>query len=256
VIVIKVIEMMIYTAREYKPNECVDLGAAVGTWLGANNMILTGRDGKPVSRLLRRAMTVGLAGSGVTVLDMRLVPSMVVRAEIKKHGMGAGIYVRYSVQNGVEILLYDKNGEPAKEDAVNKINSILKRREFHRVSIEELGTILYYPNGIEDFVKMTTGQISYNKKLNIYVDAQDDPVAMLVPPLFEKYGFKYTLFNELVAGYNIPKPKEDFISNLRKGKYDYGIRFLDENIELYDGNGNMVEKFNKVVSLLEYLRGK
>ncbi len=248
--------MDVYTSREYKPNECVDLGAAIGTWLGANNMILTGRDGKPVSRLLRRALTVGLAGTGVTVLDMRLVPAMVVRSEIRKHGMGAGIYVKYSPQNGVEILLYDKNGEPSKKEEIDKINAILKRGEYHRVSIEELGTILYYPNGIEDFIRMTTSQISYTKKLDIFVDAQDNPIAMVVPPLFEKYGFKPTMFNELVAGYNIPKPKEDFIANLKKGTYDYGIRFLDENIELYDGKGNKLETFNKVTSLLEYLRDR
>ncbi|MEM3342111.1 MAG: hypothetical protein QW728_05415, partial [Thermoplasmata archaeon] len=85
--------MKIYETEYYNPKECVDLGTSIGMWLGPNSMILTGRDGKSVSRLVRRAISVGITSTGVSILDMRVAPKRIVSFQTWKHSMGGGLYV-------------------------------------------------------------------------------------------------------------------------------------------------------------------
>ena len=48
--------MKIYSSDDCDARQCLDLGMAIGAWLGQNGMIMTGTDGKPISRLVRRGV--------------------------------------------------------------------------------------------------------------------------------------------------------------------------------------------------------
>ena len=244
--------MKIYTSDMCEAKECLGLGMAVGAWLGQNGMIMTGTDGKPVSRLVRRALTVGLASQGVTVLDMRMVPDAVVSYEVKRQGMGAGIYVSFDGSH-FAVDLYKSDGEHADQETVDQINKIRATDKYGHLGIQELGTILYYPNGIEDYIDHLYSQVQFRKPLNIMADCQTTPVAAVVPGLFERYGIKVTLFNGLVSGYANPKPKEEFLEAMSRERYNLGLRFMDV-VEIYDGDGNKVDERHGLGELLQYLR--
>jgi phosphomannomutase len=244
--------MKIYSADECDARQCLDLGMAIGAWLGHNGMIMTGTDGKPVSRLVRRALTVGLAGMGVTVLDMRMVPEVVVGYEVKKQGMGAGLYVAFDGAR-FHVSIYKSDGEPLDQATVQKILALRGQPPAQKLGIMDLGTILYYPNGIEDYIDSIYSEISFRKPVSVLVDCQTTPIAALIPGLFERYGIKATLFNGLVSGYGTPKPKEEFLATLKRERFHLGLRFLDA-VEIYDGHGNKVDERHGIKEVLLYLR--
>jgi phosphomannomutase len=244
--------MKIYSADEYDPRECVELGAAIGTWLGQNNMIMTGTDGRPISRLVRRALTVGLASIGVTVLDMRMVPDIVLKYEIKRQGMGAGLYVSF---DGVQFIvsLFDSAGENIDEKTAHKVKELKEHRKYPKVSIMDLGTVLYYPNGIEDYIDQLSLEVTFRKPLTILADCQTTPIAAIVPGLFERFGIKTTLFNGLTSGYGAPRSKEEFLSNLKHDKYSLGLRFVDV-VEIYKPNGSVLDERPNLKDTLLFLK--
>jgi len=244
--------MKIHAANEYDPRECVDLGAAIGTWLGTESMIMTGTDGKPISRLVRRALTVGLASTGITVLDLRMVPDVVVKFEIKRQGMGAGLYVSY---DGTEfsIRLYNSDGESMEEEKARQLREVRAHKKYLKVSIPNLGTILYYPNGIEDYIDSLSSELSFRKNISVLADCQSTPIAAVIPGLFERFGIKTTLFNGLVSGYGTPKPKEEFIQSLKRERYNLGIRFL-EHVEIYGSDGTVIDEGRSISDALLFIK--
>jgi len=244
--------MRIYSAESCDARECLEQGMAIGSWLGQNGMIMTGTDGKPVSRLVRRALTVGLASSGVTVLDMRMVPDVVVAYEVKRQGMGAGLYVSFDGSK-VHVDLCKGEDEPVDEESVRRIRQARAQAGHEILGIMDLGTILYYPNGIEDYIDYLSGEFQFRKPMTILADCQTTPVAALVPGLLERFGIKTTLFNGLVSGYATPKSKEEFLEALRRERVNFGLRFV-EVVEIYDGEGTKLEERQGLKPLLQYLR--
>ena len=244
--------MKIYSADSCDARECLELGMAIGSWLGQNGMIMTGTDGKPVSRLVRRALTVGLASRGVTVLDMRMVPDVVVGYEVKRQGMGAGLYVFFDGSR-VHVDLSKGEGEPVDEDSVRRIRQARSQAGYETLGIQDLGTVLYYPNGIEDYIDKLSSELQFRKPMAILADCRTTPIAAMVPGLLERYGIKTTLFNGLVSGYATPKPKEEFLEALRRERFDLGLRFVDV-VEIYDGGGNRLDERQGLRPLLQFLR--
>ena len=244
--------MKIYSSDTCDALESLELGMAIGAWLGQNGMIMTGTDGKPISRLVRRALTVGLASRGVTVLDMRMVPDIVVGYEVKRQGMGAGLYVSFDGSK-VHVELWKGEGESIDEESVRQIRQIRAQAGYERLGIMDLGTVLYYPNGIEDYIDYLSSELQFRKPLSILADCQTTPLAAIVPGLLERYGIKTTLFNGLVSGYANPKPKEEFLEALKRERYNLGLRFMDV-VEIYDGEGTMLEERHGLKALLQYLK--
>jgi len=244
--------MKIYSSDECDARQCLDLGMAIGSWLGQNGMIMTGTDGKPISRLVRRALTVGLASMGVTVLDMRMVPEVVVGYEVRKQGMGAGLYVSFDGTR-YTVTIFKSDGEPLEQETVNRILAARGQSASHKLGIMDLGTILYYPNGIEDYIDSLYAEFSFRKPMTVLVDCQTTPIAAVLPGLFERYGIKTTLFNGLVSGYGTPKPKEEFLEALKRDKYTLGLRFLDV-VEIYTGDGTKVDERHGIKEVLLYLK--
>jgi len=244
--------MKIYSSDDCDARQCLDLGMAIGAWLGQNGMIMTGTDGKPISRLVRRALTVGLASTGVTVLDMRMVPEVVVGYEVKKQGMGAGLYVSFDGTR-YNVDIFKSDGEPLDDVNTKKILALRGQPVAHKLGIMDLGTILYYPNGIEDYIDSLYSEISFRKPIAVLVDCQTTPIAAVIPGLFERYGMKTTLFNGLVSGYGIPKPREEFLAALKREKYQIGLRFM-ETVEIYSGDGTRVDERAGIRELLLYLK--
>ena len=244
--------MKIYSSDSCDARQCLDLGMAIGAWLGQNGMIMTGTDGKPISRLVRRALTVGLASMGVTVLDMRMVPEVVVGYEVKKQGMGAGLYVSFDgTRYNVSIMKGD--GEAVDPETADRIMTMRGQPLKHKLAIMDLGTLLYYPNGIEDYIDALSSEISFRKPVSVLADCQTDPIAAVIPGLFERYGMKTTLFNGLVSGYTTPKPKEEFLAALKHDRYHLGLRFLDV-VEIYDGGGAKLDERHGIKEALLYLK--
>ncbi|MEM3445293.1 MAG: hypothetical protein QXJ27_06375 [Thermoplasmata archaeon] len=215
--------MRLYAWKEYEPVDSVLLGCAVGTFFGKDRVIGVGRDGKPVCRFVRREIISGLASTGITTFDVRLVPSVALRHVIREQGIDGGLYVSY-YDGEIQVHLYDSEGENAGLDVIQQIMEIKKGGKFTKVGIEELGVTTYYPNAIEDFVKAMHERIQFWKQMKLLVDCQGDPVAFIVRPLLNNYGIEPVILNEFISGYSRPPSEELFLETFHKENFSYGLR--------------------------------
>jgi len=153
----------------------------------------------------------------------------------------------------VHVDLCKGENEPVDEESVKKIRQARAHATYELLGIQELGTVLYYPNGIEDYIDYLSSEIQFRKPMLILADCRTTPVAAIVPGIMERYGIKATLFNGLVSGYANPKPKEEFLEALRRERFNLGLRFMDL-IEIYDGEGNRLDERQGLGPLLIYLK--
>jgi phosphomannomutase len=225
--------MRLYAWKEYNPRESIDLGCAVGTYFGKDRVVGIGRDGKPVSRFIRRELISGLASTGITTLDVRLVPSVSLRHVIAEQNLDAGLYVSY--YNGeVQVHLYDKHGDNANPSVIEKILAIFRARKFITMGIEELGTTTYYPNAMDDYLRYLHASISFKKDLQMLVDCQGDPIAIIIEPLLSQYGIQPTLMNAFLSGYSHTASEDAFLNVMYTEGYKYGLRIeRDDTLGMY-----------------------
>lgn len=247
---------LVYSSKEYSPKECIDVGCAIATWLGPEKIIVTGRDGKPVSRYARRALIVGLAACGVSSLDMRMIPSRILRYEIHKMTVEAGVYVSY-FDNTIQVHVYNERGENLSHAEVNRIQDIIRSGTFAKTSLTEFGSSSYYPNALEDYVAKVTQTINFRNPMKILVDCQGDPICSVVPQLFEKYDIKTVLFNDFMSGYDHPKGRDEFLKQLAAGRFELGVRLeRDDTKGIEIINGEKTAHVKSMEELLSYLRDK
>ncbi|MFQ5837546.1 MAG: hypothetical protein ACE5HJ_02025 [Thermoplasmata archaeon] len=221
--------MKLHTAEDLDVYEVVDLGQAVGTAYGPASLLLTGRDGLHVSRMAKRGLILGIAYTGASVLDLRLTPKLVLDDHLGRQGEGA-LYVDYRPSR-IRITL---DGEGA-EEKLQEIYRILEARDFVRAPLSDLGAISLYPNAIDDYVSGIHKRVDFLKSHRTLVDCQNGPVTVLVGPLFESYGMRVDLFNDRVTHYQEPRGEDEFLDRLQRGRYDLGIRCLEEKFDLYRG---------------------
>ncbi|MEM4308018.1 MAG: hypothetical protein QXU48_03010 [Thermoplasmata archaeon] len=215
--------MRLYAWKEYNPLESVLLGCAIGTFFGKDKVIGVGRDGKPVCRFVRREIISGLASTGITAFDVRLVPSVALRHVIQEQEIDAGVYVSF-FDGEIQVHLYDASGENASEEVIQQILAIKKSGNFTRVGIEELGTTTYYPNAMEDFVNSLHKKIDFWKEMKLLVDCQGDPVTFIIEPLLKKYGIEPVVLNAFISGYGKTPSEDVFLETLHKENFSYGLR--------------------------------
>lgn len=215
--------MRLYSWRDYNPFESLKLGCAVGTFFGKDKVIGVGRDGKPVCRFVRRDLISGLASTGTTTFDVRLVPSVALRHVIREQEIDGGLYVSY-YDGEIQVHLYDATGENAGTEVIEQILKIKEGEKFVRVGVEEIGTTTYYPNAMDDFVKTIHTKINFWKEMKVLVDCQGDPIALIVEPLLKKYGIEPVLLNTFISGYGKKPSEEVFLTTFAQQNFKYGLR--------------------------------
>ncbi len=223
--------MELYTAEDLDVYGVVDLGQAVGTAYGPASLLLTGRDGLHVSRMVKRGLILGIAYTGASVLDLRLTPKLVLDDHLSHQGEGA-LYVDYRPSR-IRIAL---DGQKAEEKA-QEAYSILESKEFVRAPLSDLGAISLYPNAIDDYVNGIHKRVDFLRSLSVLVDCQNRPITVLMSPLLESYGMRVDLFNDRVTHYQEPRGEEEFLDRFRRGRYDLAIRWIEDRFELYDKEG-------------------
>jgi phosphomannomutase len=243
---------MTYEFDEYDPKTFIEIGLAFGTLSGAETMIVAGRDGKPVTRLAKRAMGLGIAWTGTTVLDLRLMPKEIVKHEVKRLMASGGFYISYE-NNKFSVDLFDNEGDAVDEDFKNEIKKTIKGNKYSKVAVTKLGTHMYYPNAVDDYVNDIASEVSFKKPVNIIVDCQNSPMTMAVPQLFERYGITVSTTNTFFTGYATNQDLNEFLRQLKEGDFYLGLRLMPDTIEIYNAKGKKVADKKNIVAALKYI---
>lgn len=179
---------------EIHPDFGAKLGAALGMAFGANTQMLASRDSDPVSRIMKRAITAGLASVGVEIVDLQFTSIPQTRQEMRTGKYVAGLHVRRNPRNrnNTDIIIFNKEG---RDISINQTKSI--ERYFYGEDIKRANQLavgdLYYPERtnetyISHMLKHLDQDAIKKAKFKVLIDYSYGLASTIMPSVLGKLG--------------------------------------------------------------------
>jgi phosphomannomutase/phosphoglucomutase len=238
--------------RDLTTEAAYQIGRAFAVLLAARGeagAVAVGRDNRPSGPALRDALTSGLTESGVSVVDIGVVPTPLLYWSLHHFAVVGGIQITGSHNppeyNGFKISVGTESlhGEGIQE-LLHIIQRATPRNADSRGTVRHEAVIDRY---IDDVVARI-GPLS--RPLRVVVDAGNGAGALVAEKLYSRLGVTGTyLFCESDGTFpnHHPDPTvvenlHDIIAAVRDGKADMGIAFDGDadRIGLIDGRGEIV----------------
>lgn len=130
---------------ELNPEFGAKLGSAIAMAFGVNAALIASRDPDPVSRLLKRSITAGLASVGVKVNDLQTTSIPQTRQELRTGKYSGGLHVRRSPRRNdyIDIIIFNKDGRDITLSMAKSIERFFFGEDIKRVHHDKVGKILY-----------------------------------------------------------------------------------------------------------------
>jgi mannose-1-phosphate guanylyltransferase/phosphomannomutase len=127
------------------PEMAVRLGAALGTSLKRGARVAASRESAVGYRMIKRAVIVGLTSAGVSIGDLRTLPSAVGKHLLKTEDYEAAFHVGAHPTNPevIQIRLFERPGIALSAELQKEIEKHFTRQELRRVPFDEVGSISY-----------------------------------------------------------------------------------------------------------------
>ncbi len=120
------------------------LAEAFGTQLPVGSTVLIGRDHHKSSRMLKRAFVGGMLAAGIDVINLKSIPSAVLRFNLARNPEYiAGIYFRQVREDttSTAITFYNDEALRIKNDLAKKIEKMYFKETFRRVEFSQIGSV-------------------------------------------------------------------------------------------------------------------
>ncbi len=183
-------------------NEMVaKLAASFGSIIPVGKTILMSRDYHRASRMLKRSFLGGLLGTGLNVVDLKLMPLPVMRFLLSNTDAVAGVHFRQSPENPAitEILFYDSDGLPIDTNTEKSIERIFFRESFRRVNYNEIGEIKddlpSFKTYREKFLSLIDKELIQSSKSKIIVDLLNGSTSVIYPDLINSLSIENIILN-------------------------------------------------------------
>lgn len=246
------------------PEFAAKLGAALGAALPADSYVAINRDVHRSSRMLKRALISGLAGSGVNVWDLNTLPIPVARHFVRTDSStSAGIHVRLSPfdQRVVDIRLMNEEGMNQSRQTERNIERIYHREDFRRAYFQEIGRIDYAPRPVEKYVDDFLARIDCerirNAAFSLVVDYSHGSAADVLSELLIRIGVDVLPLNAIIDESKLAILRDQFQSDLQRMSKIMGALAANVGVKLdvggeklfvVDERGQVLD--NMTVSLL------
>ncbi len=225
------------------------LGSGFGQTISSGNVVVTGRDGKGFSRLLKRAMTCGIMENGVEVLDTRLVPRSVTRYCVSDTASDFGVYVGFdSRRPGIlGVTFFDGKGaflgQDMLEGILGKMGCLGKT-----ASAREVGDVVFFsdagPRYEAEILKAVDLKAISAARPKVMLDCSNGPVSVTLPQILRKLDCQVVASHDNPAAYLGSRPvladdglMAEFARKVKDGGADLGValdpcgesaRFVDD----------------------------
>ncbi|MDR0927732.1 MAG: NTP transferase domain-containing protein [Ignavibacteria bacterium] len=169
------------------PEFCAKLGAAFGLAIGVNKTIVTSRAPDNCSRIMKRALSAGLASVGISSNDMQVSSIPQTRQELRSGKFDAGVHIRRSPRypNMHDIILFSKDGKDISTDTAKKVERYFFGEDVARVAEEAMGRVVVNSHSNESYVQKYIASIDVEKvrerKFKILVDYSYGLSATILP---------------------------------------------------------------------------
>jgi len=192
------------TNVELTPEFAARLGAAYGSTLPKDSVILAGRDAIRASRMLKRAFVGGLLSAGINVIDITMVSIPILRYKLTTFGEVGGVHFRQSPEDpaATEMIFYDGEGSEISTNMAKGIERIYFKENFRRVQYSEPGSISDVPRLFdyysEHYLKSLNAELMRKKRPKVVIDLNHSPAGSLLPDLLTELGCEVIELNSHV----------------------------------------------------------
>ncbi len=238
---------------EINPDFAVKLGAAIGMSFGKNATLLASRDPDKFSRIVKRAITAGLASVGTNVNDLQTTSIPQTRQELRTGKYVGGIHVRRSPRNPdkTDIIIFSSDGRDINLSKVKTIERYFFGEDIKRVHYSETGQ-LFYPERtneiyINRFLQSLDSQLIKSRRFKVLMDYSYGLAAGIFPVILGSLNLETLSLHDYVdAMKHKPMPEgineqesSEAVRIMKSLGYELGfiIEPGAEKISLIDGRG-------------------
>jgi len=208
-----------------------NLGRAFGTYVlrGGGKTVAVSGDIRPTTPGLIKNLTKGLMETGVTVIDMGILPTP------------ANYYSMYEINVDGAVQITGSHNPPE----FNGFKISLNQKAFHSEQIQDLKELIDTSdfevgegnveknNILPTYMDMLLSKISLDRPLKVAIDCGNAAGCITAPTIFKELGMEVTeLFCDIDGSFpnHHPDPTEDhnlvdLIAEVQKGGYDFGVAF-------------------------------
>lgn len=237
---------------EIHPDFGAKLGAALGLSLGANTNLLASRDPDKVSRIMKRAITAGLASVGVNVYDLQSVSIPQTRQELRTGRYDAGMHVRRSPRNPdhIDIIIFNKDGRDISINMSKKIERFFFGEDIKRAHYSKVGRLVYPERTneiyINRFLDSLNTDVIQDRKFKLLMDYSYGLASTILPSILGNLNTEVLSWHNYVDASRFhPDPITQSAESDETGKimrslgYELGFRIEAgaEKISLIDERG-------------------
>jgi len=250
-------------------NACMaaDLGSALGRTVGPGNVVVTGRDGKGFSRLMKRSLTCGIMENGIQVLDTRLIPAPVMRYCIVESQSDYGAYLGFYWRDQTKLAatFFDRTGAILDE---NMLQRILEAQGgcMRSVSAREVGDIIFYAEARSNYASQVLRSIDTQsisaRAPKLILDCSNGAVSVTLPGILRDLGCNVVSAHDTPSAYMTHKPvmsndslMGDFAQEVAEEKADLGMALdpCGESVRFVDDRGDVVNQMDLALLLARNL---
>ena len=151
------------------------LAEAFGVQLPVGSTVMVARDHHKSSRMLKRAFVGGMLAAGINVVDLKSIPSSVMRHDLARHPEYiAGVFFRQVREDTTSTVVTFYNDEALRinNDLAKKIEKAFFKETFRRVDFSEIGRVTESHRIEECGDYKTSMEESFQKRLFSCVDCR------------------------------------------------------------------------------------
>ena len=233
---------------DFTPDVVTDLGRAFGTYInreGGNRVSISGDIRLTTPRLIEN-FSQGLLETGITVLDMGIVPTPANYFSMFHLDVNGAVQITGSHNppefNGFKISY--KQGA-FYGDQILKLQALIENSDFEsgNGSIEKVDIMTPYQ-------MMMKNKIKIDKPLKVVIDCGNAAACLTAPRIFKEMGIETTELYCNVDGTfpnHHPDPTEDhnlvdLVKEIKSGEYDFGAAYDGDadRVVVVDENGGII----------------
>jgi phosphomannomutase len=271
-LIISVSGMRGIIGRNLTATIAVEYGCAFGTFLQAANpgqrlSVCVGMDSRPSGQMLKSAVTAGLTGSGIDVIDLGLVTTPCVGIGLRELSCTGGVVITAShnpIQyNGIKLLLGD--GIAPRPEIAAKIRQFFFDKNFIHADSTGCGMVTFDNMADERHIGKVLAIIDKNaitaRKFKVALDSVNGAGGRVTKKLLAELGCEVFAVNDEPTGQFTHNPEptarnlEDFCRVVKAKEVDIGFAQDPDadRLAIVDENGRYVGEEYSLALAAKYI---
>jgi phosphoglucosamine mutase len=204
---------------EFSPNMALNLGKALGTYLGQGRILLA-RDARTTGKMIADAFASGVMSTGIDVVRAGVIPTPTLAYNTKARGFDTGVMITASHNppeyTGIKFWRSDSMGYTSEEE--RELEEIYESGKFQVASWDELGTQTVSDIEVKKHIEAISERLNTKaiaeQSFKVAIDPGNGAACVMTPYLLRKLGCKVITINAQLDGHFPGRPSEPGEENL------------------------------------------